>query len=140
MRSKFEWRYFMPIFITFVMTIIFLTMTACQSQTTRVTYDGSALFQGYCASCHGPSGAGDGPVAPHLLNAVPDLRTLAQRADPPLDKAQIINTIDGRSMRAVHGSNDMPVWGWTFRDVDESELETQARLDALATYVLSIQK
>ena len=140
MRKKFEWRHFMPLYITFVVAVVLVVLTACQSNMVAVTYDGGALFQGYCASCHGASGAGDGPVAPHLLTVIPDLQTMAQRSAAPLNKADIIRTIDGRTMRAVHGSKDMPVWGRTFLDMETSERQTQARLDALANYILSIQE
>lgn len=36
-------------------------------------YTGPNLYKAYCASCHGISGAGDGPVASSLNVEVPDL-------------------------------------------------------------------
>src|SRR5579859_4388914 len=41
--------------------------------------NGPDLYRGYCASCHGTEGKGDGPVAPALNSKMPDLTTIAQR-------------------------------------------------------------
>lgn len=111
-------------------------ISACQTveQEPSVVYDGAALYQGHCATCHGADGAGDGPMARLLVRPVPDLRTSAIS-----NKLELIEVIDGRGMRAAHGTPDMPVWGWAFREVEQSENEVQARLSALADYVLSLQ-
>jgi mono/diheme cytochrome c family protein len=42
-------------------------------------YDGSQLYQRFCASCHGVHGLGDGSVAPSLKISVPDLTHIARR-------------------------------------------------------------
>ncbi len=111
-------------------------VSACQSvePEASVVYDGAALYQGHCATCHGADGAGDGPMARLLVRPVPDLRSISIT-----NKLELIEVIDGRGMRAAHGTPDMPVWGWAFREVEQSETEVQARMSALADYVLSIQ-
>ena len=114
-----------------------LLVSACQTvepEEPSVAYDGAALYQGHCATCHGMEGAGDGPMAKLLIQSVPDLRTLDMS-----NKLALIEVIDGRGMRAAHGTVDMPVWGWAFREVEQSENEVQARLNALAEYLQSLQ-
>ena len=108
-------------------------------------YDGAMLYKGYCASCHGPTGQGDGPVAPQMTVAVPDLRTIQARNDGVFPREATMDMIDGRGMRAAHGTRDMPVWGWAFyraeSDAGEPEPEkfAEARIKALADYLESIQ-
>lgn len=112
----------------------------CQMTGTVPEYDGSALFQGYCAGCHGPSGAGDGPVAASLAVGMEDLRGLSSRNGGVFPRDRLKDIIDGRTLRAAHGTPDMPVWGWEFRMVEESEAHVQARIDALLNYLESIQR
>ena len=102
-------------------------------------YDGRNLYLGYCASCHGPTGAGDGPVASGMAFKMEDLRTLeARNGTFPADELREV--IDGRTLRSVHGTNDMPVWGWQFLLAEESEELVAARIDALVEYLRSIQQ
>jgi len=123
-----------------------LTVVVAGCQTTEqeaeqvgVEYDGRNLYVGYCASCHGPEGAGDGPVAAGMAFNMADLRTLeARNGEFPADRLREI--IDGRTLRAVHGTNDMPVWGWQFLLEEESEAQVAARIDALVEYLRSIQQ
>ena len=111
---------------------------ACQTVETEAptaAYDGAALYEGYCATCHGVAGAGDGPMAKLLTQPVPDLRAIDTS-----NKLAIIEVIDGRGMRTAHGTMNMPVWGWAFREVERSENEVQARLEAVAEHILSLQQ
>jgi mono/diheme cytochrome c family protein len=102
-------------------------------------YDGRNLYLGYCASCHGPTGAGDGPVAAGMAFKMEDLRTLEARNGAfPADRVREV--IDGRALRSVHGTYDMPVWGWQFLLAEESEELVAARIDALVEYLRSIQQ
>ncbi len=114
-----------------------MAVGGCQAVDTdapSVAYNGAALYQGHCATCHGIDGAGDGPMAKLLIQAVPDLRSVDMS-----NKLELIEVIDGRGMRAAHGTVDMPVWGWAFREVEQSENEVQARLNALAEYLQSLR-
>jgi mono/diheme cytochrome c family protein len=118
---------------------LLFTVSACQVVESKPAYDGAALYQGYCASCHGKTGAGDGPLTALLTRPVPDLRALRSRNGGKFSELEIIQTIDGRGLRASHGTPDMPVWGWAFREVERSESEVQARLQAVTGYLKSIQ-
>jgi mono/diheme cytochrome c family protein len=76
--------------------------------------EGRALYLQYCASCHGISGAGDGPLAGELTTPPTNLRLLYERFGNPLPEAQIVRYIDGRAEVRAHGPRDMPVWGRRF--------------------------
>ena len=80
---------------------------------TLADYSGAELFGRFCASCHGQSGRGDGPVARSLTTRVPDLTRIARRYGEFPD-GRIRETIDGRSAIAAHGSRLMPIWGYEF--------------------------
>ena len=107
------------------------------------SYDGARLYRENCAVCHGQTGAGDGPMVPHLTANPSNLRTLSARNDGEFPYIAVMRQIDGRDMRAVHGSADMPVWGWHFshadNDMRDPGKQTQARIDALVQYLETIQ-
>jgi len=102
-------------------------------------YDGGALYVGYCASCHGPAGAGDGPVAASLASTLEDLRTIEQRRGV-FARDWLREVIDGRTLRAAHGTRNMPVWGFEFGKVEESAAEVDARIDAVIDFLQAIQQ
>lgn len=103
--------------------------------------DGKDLFTAYCASCHGLSGQGDGPVASALKSAVPDLRTLTQRSHGTFPQERIEKMIlEGRSKSGAHGSEEMPVWGPVFRRVENDRDLGLVRVRELASYLKKIQK
>ena len=77
--------------------------------------DGGSLYPRYCATCHGVSARGDGPLAADLRVPVPDLTTIAARSRGtfPVERVQKIIT-NGENLRG-HGSADMPAWGDVFK-------------------------
>jgi mono/diheme cytochrome c family protein len=106
----------------------------------RAGPSGAALFKTYCASCHGTTGRGDGPVAKRLARKPPDLTRLAQRNGGNFDADQLRRVIDGRQPVKGHGRGEMPVWGDAFQGSDESSAEAvRARIEALVEYLRSIQ-
>ena len=80
--------------------------------------EGPALFQAYCASCHGIDGKGAGPVAAELKVTVPDLTRISQKNGGkfPSDRIQRIISGDEPEM-AAHGSREMPTWGPIFKQI-----------------------
>jgi len=74
-------------------------------------HPGKAVFDQYCASCHGLSADGSGPVAAEMKIAPTDLRTLGKKYGMPLPKPKLREFIDGRDMVRSHGTSKMPVWG-----------------------------
>ena len=101
---------------------------------------GRDSFDGYCASCHGTAGKGDGPLAASLTRAPTDLTTLARRNGGTYPRAAVSAAIEGtgRAMPA-HGATDMPIWGAVFRWLD-SEARLRARIDNLVAYIESFQE
>ncbi len=105
---------------------------------------GQVLYLRHCASCHGVSGKGDGPVAASLQIRPTDLTTIARRSGGRFDDAGVMRVIDGRRVVAEHGTREMPVWGAVFAE----ELEGQRYAAytvllhgrALTDYVRSIQE
>jgi mono/diheme cytochrome c family protein len=74
-------------------------------------YTGAQLYKRFCASCHGPEGAGDGPVAATLRIRPPDLAGIMNRHGGQFPEETLRQILDGRSGVAAHGGRDMPVWG-----------------------------
>ena len=115
--------------------------SGCSSTPTRAP-SGEETYQTHCASCHGPRGAGDGPVAATLRVPVPNLSTLAARngGEFPADRAA--SYIDGRAMPAAHGARSMPVWGGVF-DVTQQLFRggegSAERIDAGIAYLRDLQ-
>lgn len=100
---------------------------------------GRDSFDRYCATCHGPSGRGDGSLAASLTTRPSDLTTLAQRNGGVFPRAAITAYVDGTG-RAIpaHGPTQMPLWGGIFRWLD-TEPRTRVRIANLVAYVESLQ-
>ncbi|MGC1678477.1 MAG: c-type cytochrome [Candidatus Binataceae bacterium] len=122
--------------------MIAVASRAGASDLTRATHvaHGRAIYQQYCASCHGLTGEGDGPMA-RVLNSPPaNLRLLSERYGNPLPEKAIAQYIDGRVDVKAHGPRDMPVWGKRFYPTAKgSESEIKAMISDLAAYLQSIQ-
>jgi mono/diheme cytochrome c family protein len=113
---------------------------------------GRQEFLRSCASCHGISGKGDGPVAKSLRTAPPDLTKLSEANNGVFPVSRVYEVIDGRIERLVHGSRDMPVWGerymqgmisretreFTSKELAEASVRT--RILALVEYISTLQR
>lgn len=75
---------------------------------------GGALYQWYCASCHGMEGDGAGPMAPVLLVPPTDLTQLSATSNGTFPLLRVVRRIDGSDPLVSHGS-DMPVFGPLFQ-------------------------
>ena len=102
--------------------------------------DGAQLFKTWCASCHGLTAQGNGPVAPLMKHPVPDLTQLAAHNGGVFPSARIRRIVDGRDV-ASHGDREMPVWGTAFQTSKEglTEAVARARIDAIVAYLEGIQ-
>jgi len=126
-----------------VAAVAFFAGLAALDAATLEDYDGPELFRHFCASCHGETGRGDGPVAPGLANAVPDLTRLTQRYGE-FPAARVRESIDGRSVVVTaHGTRAMPVWGhelWVEQGADvNAERAAREAIRKLVDYVRSLQ-
>jgi len=101
---------------------------------------GRDIYGYFCASCHGPDGRGDGPVASQLTTQPANLTALAAAngGQFPLERVRAFVT-HGRTDAAAHGSADMPVWGPIFQVLDPSDKVAQMRIDNVVAYLRSIQ-
>ena len=104
---------------------------------------GRQAYGVYCASCHGGSGEGNGPMADLLKVQPPDLTRISQRNGGTFPKDRVFASIDGRYLIRSHGPSSMPVWGLSFqeagRDFDK-EPDVQEKIKDLVAYLESIQK
>ncbi len=103
--------------------------------------DGAALYRLYCASCHGVSGQGDGPVAQHLRVPPADLTQISLRNQGAFPADKVRKAIDGREVYRSHGTSEMPVWGDALSRSSTmyDEASVRARIDALVAYVEKLQ-
>ncbi|HEU4601650.1 MAG TPA: c-type cytochrome [Steroidobacteraceae bacterium] len=130
------------------LTAVLLSLSACVAMNPperRVeNLSGQQLYARLCSSCHGASGHGDGPVAPYIKTGVPDLTRIAWRDGGEFPAEDVTRIIDGRLERPVHGTRDMPVWGWQLYDMSTKNPEAERDLvddmiKRLVDYLRSIQ-
>lgn len=107
-------------------------------QKTSFVDKGHKLFDQYCATCHGLSAKGEGPVAAALKVGPPDL-TAIQQAGEKFPFYRVQTKIDGEKEVAAHGTSKMPVWGQVLRRTS-GEMQRHADLYSLVKYIESIQR
>jgi mono/diheme cytochrome c family protein len=104
---------------------------------------GRTLYVRYCASCHGRSGRGDGPVASALGEKPIDLTQLATQHGGTFPFVDVCEAIDGTRTVRAHGVSEMPVWGEIFESDSASPLEQQilagGKVMAIARYLRTLQ-
>lgn len=133
MRRRFE---IAPLVGVVMGTLLTTAIAAAQPSQT----ESGRLFVTYCASCHGRSGRGDGPVAANLRVAPANLTQLAKKNGGMFPSEKTRRVIDGRDVTA-HGTSDMPVWGDAFRKREGlSEDAVRTRIEALVRYLDSLQE
>lgn len=102
---------------------------------------GQEMYKAYCASCHGLDGTGNGPAAPALKSAVPDLTKLTTKNNGKFPFDNVVAIIRGDTNSPSHGSKEMPVWGPVFLAVSEHQpARVHQRTQNLAKYIASMQK
>lgn len=121
--------------------VVLAAATAAQTPAPTPAARGERLYRVYCASCHGTSGRGDGPVAGALKIPPSDLTRLREHGTFPTDR--VTAAIDGRREVRGHGPGGMPVWGMSFQERGrDSDQERQAReqIRDLVAYLESVQQ
>lgn len=109
---------------------------------TQPAPDGAALYRTYCASCHGVSGRGDGPMAEYLRLPPTNLTALAPRHGGTFDHDAVAMAIDGRRRIGSHGPSDMPVWGDAFSSplARGGDRLLRERVRAIVGHIASLQE
>jgi mono/diheme cytochrome c family protein len=119
-----------------------LAFAAC-SASQEPSVEGAELYANYCSACHGALGEGDGPVAAVMQVNVPNLRTLASRANGEFPRESVRAFIDGRNLPVSHGDRRMPIWGnvfqWEEGNTAQSEAAANRRINAIVDYLEQIQ-
>lgn len=117
------------------------------AQTTKVDL-GKREYDSNCASCHGTSGKGNGPLGELLRRSPPDLTTLTKRNGGVFPVSRMYETIEGANVPS-HGSRDMPVWGSDYRTKAgeyygempyDPEAFVRSRILALVEYLNRLQE
>ncbi len=109
---------------------------------------GRTEYESNCASCHGMQGKGDGVLRPFLAKSAPDLTQLAKANGGVLPVARIYDVINGSDQPTVHGTREMPAWGFEYRvrageyygDVPyDPEAYVRGRVLVLIDYIARLQ-
>src|SRR5262245_17972094 len=93
------------------------TASIAQHATPKMSREDFALQLGkqkylkYCATCHGPSGTGDGVASGLFTKHPPDLTLLAKNNGGKFPTNQVLNIVKGDVPIAAHGKREMPDWG-----------------------------
>jgi mono/diheme cytochrome c family protein len=131
-----------------VLIVLILSFVLASAQMRNLAHppirplDGATIFRNYCAPCHGLDGRGKGPVSGALRDVVPDLTTLSERHGNTFPVAHVRNTImfgNDEVMRA-HGSEQMPIWGPVFHEIEFDQDLGNVRLENVTKYLESIQR
>ena len=120
---------------------LLLVLFAACGRGGAVDPSGRDTYLRYCASCHGPEGRGDGPLAASLTKRPADLTQIAKKSGGHYDERAVMSVIDGRRPVVEHGPRDMPVWGAIFEEEGRGEpypryqglLKSRFLVDYLAT-------
>jgi mono/diheme cytochrome c family protein len=100
-------------------------------------FDGKKAYLNLCASCHGTTAKGDGPVAQYLTQRPADLTKLAAADAGGFSSERVYAVIDGRHDTRVHGTREMPVWGFAS---GVSPALYRARTRAIVDYLATLQE
>lgn len=106
---------------------------------------GQELYQQLCATCHGMSAKGDGPLGGIISVPIPDLTTLQARNDGEFPMLNVIHIVDGRTGLRGHDT-PMPVYGMVFKEDNSdagkfgAEIAARGMVLSIAYYLESIQE
>ena len=100
---------------------------------------GASMYKEYCAVCHGKNGKGDGPAAPALKQAPPDLTGLAKRHDGKFPDQYVESVLRNGVKAPAHGDAEMPVWGPLFSLMDSNQGVMYVRIASVMSYLKSLQ-
>ncbi|MGA8514324.1 MAG: c-type cytochrome [Burkholderiaceae bacterium] len=116
--------------ISAVALLVICGVTWAQTPSQRTDF-GKREFETNCATCHGTSGKGNGPIVDLLKRSPPDLTQLAKKNQGVFPMDRLYEVIEGANVPS-HGSRDMPIWGRDYRIKDaEYYMDTPYNADAL---------
>ncbi len=89
---------------------------------------GGELYRNYCAVCHGPGAAGDGPFSTLLRTPPTNLTQLAARNGGIFPYWPAYEKISGLELLPAHGGREMPIWGEVFAPANGNESSAPASI------------
>jgi mono/diheme cytochrome c family protein len=101
--------------------------------------EGHALYDTYCAVCHGDDAKGRGPMARVLKTPPPDLTHIWMRQGGKFSVERVEKIISGETGVGAHGTSEMPLWGPIFSQGIWDEDVGKVRIHNLAKYLEQIQ-
>ncbi|HLF58918.1 MAG TPA: c-type cytochrome [Alphaproteobacteria bacterium] len=112
------------------------------AQQEKVLNDGKIEYEENCASCHGPSGMGEGRLANMLTMKPPDLTRIAKRNGGAFPFWKVYAIIGGETPVRAHELSPMPIWASRFRAEEQTHWYAPAhvRILLLTHYLESIQE
>ncbi len=117
-----------------------------QAKAGRVDF-GKKEFESNCASCHGVTGKGNGPLTDLLKKSPPDLTQLSKKNGGVFPMDRLYQVVEGGDI-AAHGGRDMPIWGREYKiQAAEHYMDTpydpeayvRARVLSLLEYINRLQ-
>lgn len=101
---------------------------------------GAALYGAFCASCHGETGRGDGPVADLAPVRPSDITVLSRSNGGVYPRREVMEVLEGTRAQRTHAGG-MPNWREVIaRNENNDERRIKARLDALVEHVETLQR
>jgi hypothetical protein len=128
-----------PLFVLIAVLVGGLLASTAFGQAPPGGASGSTIFGLYCASCHGTSAKGDGPLASSMRTRPADLTGIARRNGGTFPADQVARIIDGRDPVKGHGGGDMPVWGDAFAKSRDDTTTVEEKIQRLVNYLQSVQ-
>ena len=101
---------------------------------------GAYLYRAFCASCHGATGAGDGPAA-DIGPRASDLTLLSRKNGGVFPRAEVLSVMQQVKKVPGHQVPAMPNWLDVLRKTERGDEHiVRMRLDALVSHVETLQK
>jgi nucleotide-binding universal stress UspA family protein len=118
-----------------------LAQTPADQPVMMQTTPGGEIYKTYCATCHGATARGDGPLASAMSRKPANLTEIAKRNGGQFPSELVFRTIDGRQKVRGHGGPDMPEWGEAFAKSREAgdQDRVKAVIQSLVDYLESVQ-
>ena len=125
-------------FLLVMAVLIAASAVSSTAQTpAKAGFNGQALYEDYCAVCHGRDGKGDGPAARALKSPPADLTQLSHSHSGRFPETAVRKMILGQDMMPSHGTEAMPIWGQVFAKIDPAT--AGPRVDALIAHLQKLQ-
>lgn len=102
-----------------------------------LTLSGAQLYSGYCASCHGAQGEGDGPRAQTNKKPPADLSRMAERAGGVFPRERVVAALSDPASRRTTG---MPSGRYLFSQLGDSAAKLKMIYKKLADHIETLQQ